>query len=157
MQTARRTYEWPDYHLYHFIRDVLVVCPECQNMAVVVTRHNAVTFQCGHCGAVKDSPYEGKGRQRVDGSSVLWGTPYAPVFGFPLWLQASFRGQVFFAFNWAHLAFLEDAIGAELRPGSPSGKRGLRNKLPKWMLLARNREDLLRLIQKLRKKNPRRG
>lgn len=150
---TRRTYALPDQHLMEILgEELLVACPDCGRMAGVFYRHGDFTFLCSQCGAVKQRPYRGPRAYRGDWP-LLVGAPYDPIFGFPVWLRANFRGHLFFAYSRPHLAFLEDAIAAELRPASPGGGRRLRNKLPKWMLLARNRAGLLKLVQKLREKN----
>lgn len=153
MPSPRRTYSWPDLHLMALVRQTLVVCPECRSAGSVIFAHGEFSFQCPTCGALKKASYGGKNAPGRGTNPIYRGSSYDPVFGFPLWLQAEYRGNTLWAFSWAHLAFLEDAIAAELRPSSPAGARRLRNKLPKWMLLARNRAGLLKLIGKLREKN----
>jgi hypothetical protein len=95
-------------------------------------------------------------RRLVGFTAFLHGAPVDLHFGLPLWIQTDFRGEVLWAYNWEHLAFIEDAIAAELRPASELRARGLHNKLPEWMLRAKNRQDLLRAIRKLRAKKIRR-
>jgi hypothetical protein len=78
----------------------------------------------------------------------------------PLWLKADFRGNIFWAVNGDHLLFLEYLIGATLRERPVHKGRRLRFtgampfNLPRWMLSSKNRIDLLRLIQKLKKRLP---
>jgi len=81
----------------------------------------------------------------------------------PLWLREDFRGEVFWALNGEHLAHLERVIRATLRERPVFGrespkfrKREITNQnmpfnLPAWLLSAKNRSDLLRLITRLRK------
>ncbi|MGV3617481.1 MAG: hypothetical protein ACO1SV_19315 [Fimbriimonas sp.] len=136
--SGKRTYAQPDYRWDFLGKRSLVECPKCGRPVVIEWNGfdaGAGSLRCTGCGYVRDR------------SSQL-DRP-------PLWLQTNYRGHVLWAYNREHLAFLEDAIAAELRPGSPSGMRGLRNKLPKWMLLAKNREGLLKAIEKIRAKKPR--
>jgi hypothetical protein len=82
----------------------------------------------------------------------------------PLWLKANFRGHTFWAVNGDHLDHLERVIHAELRERpviqlAKVRKRFRTNQnmpfnLPAWILSAKNRPDLLRLIQRLRKTIP---
>jgi len=74
----------------------------------------------------------------------------------PLWLKADFRGNVFWAFNGEHLDFLERVIRSTLRerPVMRGGRQSFTTRmpfnLPSWLLSAKNRPDLLKLIAKLR-------
>lgn len=84
----------------------------------------------------------------------------------PLWFRADFREEIFWALNGEHLAHLERVIRATLRerqvwsPATAKFRdRGMTNQnmpfnLPAWLLSAKNRPDLLRLIAKLRKTVP---
>jgi len=79
------------------------------------------------------------------------------VKSLPLWFKSGFRNQVFWALNEDHLAYLEQVISAGLRERAVfSGKRIRQNQampfvLPAWLLSAKNRPDLLRLIARLKK------
>jgi len=79
------------------------------------------------------------------------------VKSLPLWFKSGFRNQVFWALNEEHLAYLEHVISADLRErGVFLGKRIKQNQampflLPAWLLSAKNRSDLLRLIARLKK------
>jgi hypothetical protein len=79
------------------------------------------------------------------------------VKSLPLWFKSGFRNQVFWALNQEHLAYLEQVISAGLRERAVfSGKRITQNQampfvLPAWLLSAKNRPDLLRLIARLKK------
>jgi hypothetical protein len=108
--------------------------------------------KCGNCGAVY---------------FVLLSADYRRLYiELPLWLRADFRGEVFWALNGEHLAHLERVIQATLRERPVFGgesakfrKRGMTNQnmpfnLPAWILSAKNRPDLLRLITRLRKTLP---
>lgn len=72
-----------------------------------------------------------------------------PVFGLDLWLQAPFRGEVLWAYNGEHLAFLRDYVAADLRERMPKRNRSLVARLPAWIKSAKNRDDLLGAIAKL--------
>jgi len=82
----------------------------------------------------------------------------------PLWLKANFRGHTFWAVNGDHLNHLERVIEAELRERPMIQQAKVRERfrtnqnmpfnLPAWLLSAKNRPDLLRLIHRLRKTIP---
>jgi hypothetical protein len=112
--------------------------------------------KCGACGAIY---------------SISLSEDYSTLYTkLPLWLRADFRGKVFWALNSEHLDYLEKVIRATLRerpvliplsgadrPQFP--KRAVTNQnmpfnLPAWLLSAKNRPDLLKLIARLRKTVP---
>lgn len=83
----------------------------------------------------------------------MWLRQYSDL---PLWLKTDFRGKVFWAFNGEHLDFLERVIRSTLRERPVMRGRRLAFtmrmpfNLPSWLLSAKNRPDLLKLIAKLR-------
>ena len=78
----------------------------------------------------------------------------------PLWLKADFRGNVFWALNAEHLQLLERVIRSQLRERPIyNGKRlslttRMPFNLPSWILSAKNRPDLLKLVARLRSTIP---
>ena len=72
---------------------------------------------------------------------------------FPLWYAQMYQGEHFWALNEEHLAYLENFIAAKLRLRSTynSGMM-LVDKLPQFIKDKKNRDDLLKLISKLREK-----
>ncbi|GGK53723.1 hypothetical protein Ppa06_13990 [Planomonospora parontospora subsp. parontospora] len=144
-----------------FADDVLVRCPACDGCAVVLgnlggPEHAPKTgsgalgvrrrLRCGACGSSKD-----------EFTSVsLTGGPVDPFFRLPLWLQADCRGHVLWAYNVRHLDLLESYVAARLRerravPGSMS----MLARLPKWLKSAKNRDEVLRAVNRMRASLPR--
>ncbi len=143
--------------LYQFIKDVLVVCPNCEGKALVKTgdlifpRCDAkeVRVVCLHCGYNKQlEQATGKGTYLVTGA------PVDPFFQLPVWLQGDFGEHLLWAYNLEHLQFLEQHIGAALRErnGQETFNSSLGSRLPKWMTAKKHREALLKAIEKLRTK-----
>jgi len=78
-----------------------------------------------------------------------------PYFGLPLWLQTNCRGKVLWAYGPQHVAHVESYIGAEIRERRRHPKWGWSNKsmesrLPRWMVLAKNRDPVLKALNTLR-------
>lgn len=78
-------------------------------------------------------------------------------FGLRLWLNTPCCGDELWAFNARHLAWLEGYIGATLReqwcdPKSGWSNQSALNRLPAWIKSGKNREDVLRGIEKLKHK-----
>ncbi|MDO4897406.1 MAG: hypothetical protein Q3971_08595 [Moraxella sp.] len=76
-------------------------------------------------------------------------------FGMPLLLALPFKGHVFWAYNDKHLAELKTFIGADLRERTHmAGNGSMISRLPLWIKSAKNRDELLKLIEKLEKISP---
>ncbi len=131
-----------------------VKCLRCSGLAHMTpswSEHKGES-KCVHCGAVYTVPL-----------SADYGRLYLEL---PLWFRADFRDEVLWALNGEHFDHLERVIRATLRErqvlGRDSGKfrkSGMTNRnmpfnLPAWLLSAKNRPGLLRLIAKLRKTAP---
>ena len=143
--------------IHDFTNRFIVRCPKCDACAEVTRIANArgehpwqARFSCPNCGSVRTGILGGwSDREPVD-----W------VFGFPLWLQTSCCGKTLWAYNFAHLAFIESYVSADHRIGitdADAERLGIRNStlastLPAWMISAKNRKHVLHSIQKLRAK-----
>jgi len=147
--------------IYDFYEEFLVVCPKCARMAKVVIdeaefeklptrrllkfRNNfyaprrLICLNCVH----RDT---WKGTQILTGASVDW------YFRLPLWLQISCCGETLWAYNQKHLEMLENYVAAKLRERTVRGRNSFLSKLPKWLKSAKNRDEILKAIAKLRGK-----
>jgi hypothetical protein len=143
--------------IYEFANQFLVECPRCSKKAEVLikveTRQNKPTLflprrlSCLSCGYSKEW---------TDNSLAIhpnqdW------YFELPLWLSTPCCGKVLWAYNVQHLDFLEDFVKARLRERTKDdmygwSNRSLASRLPKWMQSAKNRDEVLRCIARLRKK-----
>jgi hypothetical protein len=73
-----------------------------------------------------------------------------PYFGFPLYYQTSFDEKAVWAYNRNHLVYLIEYIEAEIRETT---RRSQSDKasyyLPKFMTLAKNRNQIVKLLKRL--------
>lgn len=151
-------------NLYQFAKKVLVVCPNCEEKAVVraddfdTPKHeiSEVKIVCTRCGFNKTLENLSK---RTDpkqkrGNVLIFGSPVDPFFHLPVWLQADFSGEVLWAYNLEHLDFLAAHVGAKLRErnGFQFQVRSIGARLPRWVTSAGNREAVLKALEKLREK-----
>lgn len=155
--------------LYDFARTFLVRCPRCSQCArVMLLTRDEETFltsdqqggsfnsftiafhdrklSCFYCGYT--ATWKGK--------SIRIGGPRDWYFLRPLWLQVPCCGKILWAYNEEHLQFLESYVAAKLRVKAVAGASPVRNKtlassLPGWMKSAKNREEVLKGIQRLKK------
>lgn len=127
--------------LSDFYDEVWVVCPKCTQKAIA--RNNIekkiARLQCLKCGYNKEVVMQYK-------------TAAHCFFGANLWLLHSFKDDIFYAYNGAHLEYLESYISADLREHKDRTHFTLLEKLPKFYHEAKNRDALLSIIRKLKTK-----
>jgi len=133
--------------LTHFYQEVWVVCTNCEKKAIakVVFENKIARLFCVHCGYNKETTTA----LLKNGSIKMAAHHY---FEAELWLKTPFKNDVFWAFNAEHLEYLERYISATLREHKDRTHFTLLEKLPKFYHEAKNREDLLKIITKLRNK-----
>lgn len=139
-------------HIYDLIDLFLVECPQCQSCAkVLLTEHQdeqkrwlfaARKLICTKCPINqlwRDSSVSSNHHQGQD-----W------YFQLPLWLRVDCCGHTLYAHNERHLDLLEDYIKARLRPRSPYHPETVVANLLNWIKSAKNRDELLKAIVKMR-------
>lgn len=133
-----------------FQREVWVECPNCGKKAVTLIHDEKQSVQllCAHCGRNKRIST----KVSLYGITGHWRLPANAYFGAKLWLIHPFKNEVFWAYNEAHLTYLEAYIGASLREHKDRTHFTLLEKLPKFYHDVKNREALLKIIKKLRDK-----
>ena len=131
--------------LRDFYREVWVVCPSCSGKAFARHLDNSgkVQLSCASCAYAK--AYDIK---QPSGHRVYMAAHH--YFDARLWLQAPFRQHMIFAYNLEHLNYLEAYIQAGLREKKDRTHFTLLEKLPRFYHQQKNREDLLKVIRKLK-------
>ena len=160
-ERSKHTYETL---IYQFAKNILVVCPQCSEQAIVHTGDfealkkaqydiKVVCTNCGYNKALEKVSPRQEPKQKK-GNVLIFGGPIDPFFHLPVWLQADFSGQTLLAYNLEHLEFLAEHVGAKLRERntSPRMSRSIGARLPRWMTAASNREAVLKAIEKLKGK-----
>jgi len=146
----------PRTHIYALaMADIIVVCQRCAGAAVVRTeddqsQHWHVRPRRLHClSCAYTMTWD-------PATASRWGGPFDPFFGWPLWLQASCcGGKTLWAFNPEHLDLIEGYVRARLRERRHErAYTSLLEKLPAWIKSAKNRDDVLRTIRRLRATMP---
>ncbi len=140
-------------YIWKFDSNISVVCPSCQNEAVVNKSSNDRFSErkciCSFCGFTKS--WNGRSL------TYFWndGEMFDPAFNYPLYFQTSFKEYRLWAYNREHISFLEDWIGANLREKCALDHQyhgSLESTLPKCMTAKKNRAALLKALIKLIKK-----
>ncbi len=136
--------------LSEFGDEFLVVCPKCKGMAKVIPTliadksdlFSPRQFICLNCVY----------RDTWIGNQVALGGNFDWYFQFPVWLQISFCNEILWAYNEAHLNFIEQYVSAKLRERKPKINKSLASRLPQWLKSRKNRNEILKAIGKLRTK-----
>ena len=165
MKTKFNAYEKT---LYEFLSDIYVVCPKCENQAIVRSKghlrdleEKEIKLICTKCGMNKyysETPIDKWTSERsgieYEMRNLIIGTNIDPYFRLPLWLQKEMPDGLLWAYNYEHLDFLENHVSAELRnrENSPMRNKSLGSRLPKWMTSKKNRTEILNGIEKLKQK-----
>lgn len=133
-----------------FYEEVWVVCPACSKKAVAKADYekNEARLFCEYCNYNKQVSTE----LVVFGVKGNWETLAHVYFHADLWLQHSFKEDIFYAYNAEHLEYLENYISATLREHKDRTGFTLLEKLPKFYHEAKNRNALLKIIKKLKQK-----
>lgn len=141
-----------------FQRGVAVRCPKCDRRALVCGdangwRAKTARFSCTSCGYSAswnrghyNGPVVGIAKRR---SRTWQATPCDPYFGFQLWFIGEVKGNVFWAYNAAHLSFIRSYVQASLRIREPNKNSSLASRLPHFLLDRKNRNAVLKEIAAL--------
>lgn len=131
--------------LSNFYNEVLVVCPGCAKKAIASVNYEtkAARLFCLHCGYNKEST-----TALVKNGTVE--TAANSYFEAALWLTLPYKNDLFWAYNYDHLEYLEKYIGASLREHKDRSHFTLLEKLPRFYHEAKNRDGLLKIIAKLK-------
>jgi hypothetical protein len=135
-----------------FGRRLLVDCPTCGGKAVIHVGDPgarpvdaaARRLVCEACGLTRDQP------------EAPMGVVLDPFMGRPPRLRAETRHGALIAWNEDHLDYLERYLAGGLREETPAPEDGVRNasivsRLPAWAKAARNRDEVLKAIARLRR------
>ena len=151
--------------IHDFVNDVLVVCPQCNNEAIVHSNFSIKKIQkedikvtCAFCGFNKTRKALTSSilysRLATKTNAVLFGAPVDPFFKLPLRLQDSINGNLLWAYNYEHLDFIRSLVEAKLRErtGQSNYNASVASRLPRWLTSKSNRETVLKVIERLRGK-----
>ncbi|WP_419904721.1 hypothetical protein [Kiloniella sp.] len=139
---------------WQFAFPAYIACPKCTGCAVITKEDKSANFYdtahlatCSHCGYNADTKRSRAFEQ--DGSLLRWHNN-----NFPLWLKVPCAGNAICVYNPEHLLYLESFVSAKIRERKPDEKYGWSNKsmisrLPAWIKSKKNRDDVLRAIDKL--------
>lgn len=149
--------------VYDFIKEAYVTCPNCKKKAIVKAEKffdENVKLVCPNCGFNKtpDNEYTRRSNTK-DSKSIIKNIVVIregidPYFYLPLWLSTNVGENLFWAYNYEHLHFIKDFVSAKLRERNIENmsNKSLGSRLPKWITSHKNRDLILKTIEKLEKK-----
>ena len=167
-QDSKRFQEENKY-IHEFADKFLVACPKCSGRAEVVLAEN-IDFNpsnhlflsrkiiCSNCGYSKRKESSSGitqtlfSTQKDTSSYVVIGGNFDWYFQESLWLQVECCGETLWAYNKAHLEFIENYVAATLRTRAPNINKSLASRFPQWIKSAKNRDEILKAISKLKEK-----
>ena len=138
----------------HFMDRILVDCPACGSLAIIVPEEDAGTEAIGwgsarHHASRRLTCTACFHRRRAPRQALA-----DPTMGLPLRLRGETRHGTLFAINEAHLRYIEDYVRDPLRRETvePGGIRNqsIASRLPRWVKAAKNRDEVLKLIERMR-------
>jgi len=107
-----------------------------------------ITHTCSHCGLTRTYDTRNEPYQLV---YVSRGKASDPVFRLPLWFQTDMKGNLFWAYNRRHLADIKEYVASLLRERQTNSYTTMVEKLPTFIKQAKNREAILKAIERLEK------
>jgi hypothetical protein len=113
----------------------IVPCPSCKKPVDFKDRR----LSCIHCGYSKEFKEEGTWFKLVPLTVPMEHFLAIPCCGHKLW-----------AVNLEHLDFLERYVGSQLRERQVNVNKSMASRLPQWMKDAKNRDEIIAGIGKLR-------
>lgn len=134
--------------------ELKVNCPNCasrieRRMSYIKHRKQKIQVKCADCG--ETNAYEPRYIPQdwnYNGNHGL----KDPYFGLRLWLTGTIKGNLFWALNYEHLKDIKNYVSAKLRIRTNYNYQTMVEKLPKWIQSSKNRNDVIRLIDKLETK-----
>ncbi|MFE6332158.1 hypothetical protein ACFVP3_04100 [Streptomyces sp. NPDC057806] len=130
MSPAPVRFHDPGTDAYRYRHSVLVRCPGCDRVAHLETSR-VICRSCGRCGPVTPSTWP------------------------RLWLRAETRHGELWAYSLEHLDLIRRFVAADLRERAPWYEHGRKMtvvaRLPTWVKSAKNRAEVLRVIDRMRR------
>lgn len=155
-------------YLNEFADEFLVVCPKCDNRAKVILAEtvefnpanhlfSARKLICPNCGfnKIKDSKSNFGilfSNKKTNFDCLVIGGAFDWYFQETLWLQRECGGKTLWAMNERHLEFIENYVAAKIRARTPNVNQSIASRLPQWIKSAKNRDEILKTIEKLKEK-----
>ena len=135
-----------------YIVEVKSYCSSCEKYFkfydnTITTKFKQIKIACPHCNKVDkyEANYKENSSYQIKGGVEFY-------FNLEFWLRKDFRGNLFWAYNYKHLEYLKDYIYAKVRERNDRCYTTMVEILPKFIKSKKNRDGLIKIIDKLEKK-----
>lgn len=108
-----------------------------------------IKIPCPHCGAAR--AYKPTNERSIV-KYIDTGMLSDPLFNLPLWLQSEMKGNLFWAYNRRHMNDIKTYVASKLRERQTLTHTTMVEKLPKFIKDSKNREALIKVIERLERK-----
>jgi endogenous inhibitor of DNA gyrase (YacG/DUF329 family) len=108
-----------------------------------------ISVPCPHCGTTRVYQPRNEEYRIVYKSSD---SPSDTMFNLPLWLQIEVKDNLFWAYNKKHLQDIKRYVQAKLRERQTLEFTTMVERLPKFIKEAKNRDAILKAIERLERK-----
>lgn len=141
--------------LTDYLRIVFCKCPRCGERSVIHAESRYaipwqptnVSFTCPSCTLRHGWPIP---NWNSDFANFNPANGCEPYFGYTIWAVGQLGNNILAILNHQHADDVSAFVGLTDRPRPANSKWSMVNRLPKWMLLGKNRERVLELIAELR-------
>lgn len=141
---------------FGYLDEILVTCPKCGAAGRIAAFDGAPAQSTGHFAPRRFQCSGCHHRTESRGGMVAFRADARdPYLGLPLRLQAPTRHGVLHAYNAAHLDWIEGFVAAGLRErriGDGMANRSIASRLPAWVKSAKNRDDVVRALARMRRR-----
>lgn len=131
-----------------------IVCEKCNSIFNLETKNLTKTVKKANCKCptcnyinqieVEFDLYKEGGIYSQQGTDQYYGLDF--------WYKVNFKNNCFWAYNLEHLNEIEEYVVAKVRKRHLANYQSMIERLPKWIANKKNREELLKIIGKLKKK-----
>jgi DNA-directed RNA polymerase subunit RPC12/RpoP len=140
--------------LKRYIAIINRACDNCgQKIEITISNNKEkveeFTIPCPHCGIVRTYKPRNEAYKLIYKHSGICD----PIFNLPLWFQADIKGDTFWAYNREHLREIRNYVAAKLRERQTTTHMTMVERLPNFIKVAKNRDTILKVIDKLINKN----
>lgn len=141
-----------DTFLGEFKNEILLECNICNSISTLKNK-KIVCTKCGFNKNLDNENYIITLHNGEDLESQFYNNSNSKNV-VKLWFSADCCNQVLWAYNRKHLLFLKEHVEATLRErnGDEYCNKSIGSRLPKWILSKKNRENILKTIDKLNNK-----
>lgn len=124
-------------------QEILKVIPSAKEKV------ETIAVSCSNCGVTRSY------KPRNEEFTVSYNEPSSgvdPIFHLPLWLQGNVKGNSLWAYNRLHLHEIKQYVQSKLRERQTLRHTTMVERLPNFIKEAKNRESVLKAIDKIERK-----